>query len=394
MKLKLLSEIKKDYYLMISSIFLMKTGQFMSLPFLAIYLYKHLSASSIGLIIGTGAFVYGFFGITAGIIADKIGSKKSLIIALLISGISLILFFQVTSLWWYLAMSIMFGIGRSIFNISSKTYGSTYRLPVRRLCFSLRNMMVDAAAAVGPLIGAIFSARQSEYIFPFIGFLYFSLAIMSSITLKEASVEKKHAASYQSFYVILKDRNLLLLVGIFCIYWIAFSEIDSILPIYLSTHLKNGIHIYTLLLIIQAVGCVLLQLAFTYVTRNFADFTLAMLGMILFGLAYAIIALFLNTPMLIIASIFIIFAQIIVLPLNDLLISKMAPEHQMATYYGAITLSAVGMGIGPMLGGFIYQHFGITILFILLSIACLLCIPLYFLLIKKITLQISANNFN
>jgi len=392
MNLKLFREIKKDYYLMAISVFLMKTGQFMSLPFLAIYLYKYLSPANIGLVIGLGALVYGFFGVAAGLIADKMGIKKSLILALIISGIALLLFFKISALWWYLFMSVVFGIGRSIFNVSSKAYGASYGAPIRRLCFSLRNMMVDAAAAIGPLLGAGFAIKKSAGIFAIIGILYFTLALISTITLKEANTIRKPAPFSHSIFILLKDHNLQLLMFIFFVYWIAFSQIDSILPLYLADQLKNGIHLYTLFLVIEAVGCVSLQLLFTYVTRNISDYPLAIFGMIFFAVAYAIIGLYLNTSMLIIAAIFTVFAQIIILPLNDLLTSKLAHPDKMATYYGAITLSAAGMGVGPMLGGFIYQHFNATTLFLVMTAGCCLTIPVYYLLTTRISTQTSEKN--
>ena len=66
----------------------------------------------------------------------------------------------------------------------------------------------------------------------------------------------------------------------------------------------------------------------------------------------------------------------IIFPLNDLFISKIAPVHRMGTYYGIITIAAIGMG-GPILGGLIYQHLGALGLILFFSGIALVCIVLY-----------------
>lgn len=383
--MKDLLKIRKDYYLMVFALFFMKTGQFMSLPFLAIYLRHSLTPSLIGLVIGVGAFTYGFSGILAGIVADKLGVKKSLTLALIIGGVALLCFFLIHQIIWYIVMSIVFGIGRSIFNVSSKAYGvTTYEPKVRRLCFSVRNMMVDAAAGVGPLIGAVFAVRGSTYAFPVVGIVYFVLAVFAIIFLKDGGRAKEQIPINEAIKTLSKDRLLQILIVIFFLYWVCFSQIDSTLPLYLSSALPNGIHVYTAMLVIEAIGCVLLQLLFTYITRNMKDSHLGSIGMLLFGIGYTLFAFFLNVPLLILAIIVIIFGQIIILPLNDLLISKLAPPHQMSTYYGTITLAAVGMGIGPFIGGMLYQHIGPMAVFLFCTLLCLIAIGLYWPLAKGI----------
>jgi hypothetical protein len=47
------------------------------------------------------------------------------------------------------------------------------------------------------------------------------------------------------------------------------------------------------MLVIQAIGCVALQIIFTYITRHFKDFTLSIIGMLCFALGFALIEFFL-----------------------------------------------------------------------------------------------------
>ncbi|MDF2940744.1 MAG: putative major facilitator superfamily transporter [Gammaproteobacteria bacterium] len=375
-------QVSTDYYLMLIAMFLMKTGQFMLLPFLAIFLIKtaHISPSEIGLVIGSGAFVYGAFSLAAGVLTDRLGVKKVLITALLLGSISLFFFFSIRNVAWYIAMNVLTGISRSLFNVGGKSYGvEGLSFEMRRFCFSLRSMATNSGASVGPLFGAYFAIHSNLLVFPVIGMLYLALGVLCLLILKNCvkDMDKKPVTVGEAMGVLRKDTLLQLLMLITFVYWLTYSQFDSTLPQYLALSLHNGVHIYTAMFVVSAVGCAGLQVITTHLTRNCSEGALSYSGMVLFAIAYVLIALFLQVPALIIASVFLVFAEIIVIPVNDLLTAKIAPENRIGTYYGAISLATVGMGIGPMLGGYIYQHLGVKAVFLSCAVLCLMTIVLY-----------------
>jgi MFS family permease len=375
-------QVSKDYYLMLIAMFLMKTGQFMLLPFLAIFLIKttHISPSEIGVVIGFGAFVYGAFSLAAGVLTDRLGVKKVLIGALILGGISLFFFFSVHSVVWYISMNVLTGISRSLFNVGGKSYGvAELSFEMRRFCFSLRSMATNSGASVGPLFGAYFAIHSRLGVFPVIGALYLALGFICILILKDCvkDVDKKPVTASEAMRVLRKDGLLQLLMLITFIYWLTYSQFDSTLPQYLALSLPNGVHVYTAMFVVCAVGCAGLQVITTHMVRNCSEASLSYSGMVLFANAYVLIALFLQVPALIIASVALVFAEIIVIPVNDLLTAKIAPENRIGTYYGAISLATVGMGIGPMLGGYVYQHVGVKAVFLSCAVLCLMCMALY-----------------
>lgn len=384
-------QIQKDHWLMLVTLFLMKAGQFMSLPFLAIYLVKNLSSSPsiISFVIGVGGFTYGVSGLVAGMLVDRIGIKKSLILALLLGGGALFSFFSIHNVTWYILMSILIGIGRAVFNVGSKAYGVTKTThEQRRFTFRLRSMCTDSAAALGPLLGAYFATHNYFMVFKIIGIIYGILALISLFMLENTlhHTTMKPISFLDALGVLYQDRKLQLLLIITCLYWMIWTQLESTLPQYLTMSLRNGVHIYAWMLIINAIGCASLQLFIAHLTRNFKDRVMCFWGMMFFATSYLIIAFSLSIPFLFIACIGAILSQVIIFPLNDLFISKIAPVHRMGTYYGIITIAAIGMGVGPILGGLIYQHLGARINFIFFSGIALVCIVLYRKLFNQIEL--------
>ncbi len=376
--------VTRDHQLMLVTLFFMRAGQFMLLPFLAIYLsrYSNASPTVIGLTVGIGPLVYGAAGVNAGIFVDRYGSKNVMIAALFFGAITICGFFSVRSIAWCFLMNALTGAIRSFFDISVKSYGvAELSLDQRRTSFSLRFMVINCAAAIGPVMGAYFAATNSLVSFQMIGVLYFFLQNRDKI---QSDSPKKSLSVSLAKEIFLRDSSLRMLMLISFITIAIFSQIDSTLPQYLNASLKNGVKIYAWLLIVNAVICVVFQLIVSKLTKQLNEFIVSCVGMIMFAMSYFITAIFLDTVALILAMVLLTIAEIIIMPLNDLLLTRIAPPDRIGTYYGVAGVAMLGLGVGPMLGGLIYEYWGAKILFLCCSLSCLLILFLYKKLIRSI----------
>lgn len=382
--LKALRSIQMDYHLMLATLFIMKVGQFMLLPFLAIYLARnaHLTPAVIGLIIGIGPVIYGITGFAAGVWVDRFGVKKVMTTSLFLGGMTIYLFFSSRSLVWYFLMNALTGLTRSFFDVGSKSYGiAGFSIELRRICFSLRFMVINSAAAIGPVIGAYFASTNSLVSFKLIGVLYFILGILAVFILNDthntSNTLNKPATFRELGTILLTDNKLKLLLLISFIFWCIYAQLDSTLPQYLHAKLANGVRIYSLLLIINAVGCATTQLIVTQLTKDLDERWVSGVALILLAAAYGMIAFFLYPSALILASILIVIAETSIMPLNDLLLARIAPVDRIGTYYGIVSVAMLGLGVGPMLGGIIYEYLNSKVIFLICSFLSLATIFLY-----------------
>jgi len=381
----------------------MKIGQFMLLPFLAIYLSKYSCASPsvIGVTVGIGPFIYAITGIVSGVFVDRFGVKKVMMCALFLGGVAIFFFFQEHSVSWFFLMNSLTGATRAFFDIGSKTYGvSRISVEQRRIFFSLRFMVSNGAAAIGPIIGAYFALTNSFLAFKITGILYFALSVLASFFLRDTnkkeqlSCSKKIVIFRDVINILLQDGALRILLLISTIILSVYSQIDSTLAQYLHAELSNGVSVYSLLLIINAIICVMFQLIVSKMTKNLDDHMVCIFSMVLFVIAYAIIAFFLSVSALIVSIIIMTLAEIIVIPLNDLLLSRIAPANRIGTYYGIAGAAMLGFGIGPTVGGFIYEYLNAKILFLICSGFCLLVMFLYKKLFDEIAREKYVNEKN
>jgi MFS family permease len=374
--------ITLDFALMLMMSFLMRAGQFMLLPFLAIYLtrFPNASPTTIGIVIGIGPFIYGIANLFAGKYVDKFGAKTIMCIAAFLGGIILLFFFYQHSIVWCMLMNTLVGITRAFFDISSKSYGlDKLSYEQRKISFSLRFMAVNCAAAIGPIAGAYFAAKNALISFKIIGLLYIFLSILSCLILKHVKTvsKNKNLTTDSLIKIFLTNQSLQILVIINAIIFLIFSQIDSTLPQYLYTNLNNGTHVYSILLIINATICITMQLIVAKFTQLIDEYKIACLGTLFFSLSYLLFALTLNFPALITAIIIMTFAEIILMPLNDSIVARISPPEKIGTYYGIAGVAMFGLGIGPIFGGLIYQYQNAKTLYLACSAILLILLFLY-----------------
>ncbi len=131
------------------------------------------------------------------------------------------------------------------------------------------------------------------------------------------------------------------------------------------------------MLILNAITCVLLQIFIVPLIQRVNYMVLASIGLLLLavgfiGFCFAQNSLTLNCSMLILS-----LGEVIFFPLNDVLLAKIAPPHVLGSCYGVLNASSIGLAIGPVLGGAIYQIGTHYSLFLICSLGSLLTIFLY-----------------
>lgn len=394
--IKELASIQRQHWLVLLMLLVMKIGQFMFLPFLAIFLssHDHLMPVTVGIIVGAGPLTFGLSSLVAGVMVDYYGIRKTITLSLLFSGFIIYFFFYSHAIPWLILMSMLTGLTRSFFDIGSKSYGVlTFSYEQKKLFFSLRSMFINSAAAIGPVLGAYLTTIDASLVFKLIGVVYAALAAIAFFTL-ESTANKAHFENttiYSSinkvFKNVVKDNALLLLISINILFWVVYSQLDSTFAQYLNDGLPNGVKIYSILLAINAIACATLQMIMMKLTSGMNERWLSAIAMLIFGLSNLLIASTLQVSFLVTATFMIVLAEIIVMPLNDILVTKIAPPHLIGSYYGAMGLSSLGLGIGPFIGECVYQYMGPPQVFVFCGLVCFFSIYLYQRLINTINLS-------
>lgn len=364
--------------------FLIKLGQFLIAPYLAIYLSNlSLTPWSIGIIIGAGQLGSSTMSFLTGHLLDKYNPHKCFIMSLIGVGVVYGLLSSNISIIGFILLNIVLGAFRSISDNATKTMLMVYvDKSQRSFALGARYAILNLAAALGPLIIVHYAAYDSSKLLLQIAFCYIFTGILLLFLPEIKSTEinptpSRNITLGDTFNLLKTIPSLKALFIISFIFYSLYSQISSSLAQYIVNQFDQGVRIYSNILILNAITCVSLQLCVGYFFKKVSLMTLAGLGLSLcslgfLGFSFAQNDLSLNTSML-----FLSIGEVIFFPLNDLLLARIAPPNKLGSCYGILNASTIGLAFGPILGGIIYQFTNHKVLFLICSFVSLLTVLYY-----------------
>lgn len=384
-------KLPRPFYFLLATVLLNRMGFFAVMPFLAIFLKQvaHFNSGLIGTIMIAAPLFYSLTGSYSGYLSDKFGQRHLLVGSMLIGGITMAALLQFINPLWICFCYAIFGATRSAFESSSSALGIYFLgIDSRRLAFSLRYMAINSGAAIGPLIGAEFAAHQSTLIFQLAAIVFILLGFFIYKQNWNAKIPTNPDLQYkQIFKLLIKDRSLRLITCITILFWTAYSQFDITIPQYLYAHFKNGAHLFSLMILINAFLCVTLQIPLTHWLQKIPQLIQALCACLFMILGFIIITVATHMLWFFIASICLTLSEIIIFTINDISIAEISPPDLLTTYLGAAGLGILGLALGPFLGGWIYQYGGFIAICGFCTITMLICASLYFTYFKKIKLS-------
>lgn len=349
----------------------------MIMPFMAIYLqqFPQATPTKIGIAIGLGPLAFGCFSPIGGWLIDRFGCRRMVTLSLALSAVNIYVFFALHQWWYCFMMSALLGLTRSIFDIGSRTYRLLDQdKRIRRFIFGLRFSVINSAAAFGPFIGAIAASRHWVHVFHFIGLGYLALSALLWWLLRPDTIKNADHCTIEikaMGRILVHDHTMSFLILASLLFWLVFSQIDSTLPQYLQLVLPHSLQLYSMLLVINALMCAGLQIFVTHSLRNVSSRWISRLGVGVFFCAFVVLSVAHTSLGFITYIVLLTAAELLLAPLQDYLVSVIAPAPYLGSYYGALGIAVLGFGLGPIMGGIVYQHSSGPTLFVACAITTL-----------------------
>jgi len=355
-------------------VFFLRAGQFMTMPFFAIYLTKAhvLTASQIGVVLGIAALMMSGTGFINGLFIDKNCFKKVLYWGLLLTAICYVSFiFFVNYFLSLMILNACMGWLRSLMEISAMSIlVSDVSAKELSLAYSMRFIGANLGVAIGPVIGAAMAMHNALNIFIVAGLINaFLAAIIYFYQVPPRSVNQAEPLkALANLKKILKDKMLLNMTFINFLLWTAYSQMDTTFPQYLTKYFEHSAIFFSQLMIVNAGICVLFQTAILRWAQRHSLKVFGMIGSAMFASAFILLAFNANHLGFFISIMIMSFAELFTLPINGLMVMTQAPKESIASYGGILNLGLLGLFIGPTLGGLGLDFLGGTRLFLLMSI--------------------------
>ncbi|CAM2877663.1 MFS transporter [Paenibacillus sediminis] len=351
-----------------------------SYPFLTIYLTERteMSLTTIGFVVGLGAFFSTIGGFVGGAFSDRLGRTRLMLLSLIFSSVE---FFGIAIFSHVAVIAMLFSIGGflgSFFSPVSRALTADLTQPELRMkVHSLRYLAINVGYCVGPLLGLYLGVVGGSFSFYLLGIVYLAyagvLAVLfnrlgpSAALSQEDRQREQRISLNEAFSVLWRDRSLLMLV----IGGILTTSVEGLWSVsmaaYLPEKFSNGEQLLATLLTINSVTVIISHFLLTKTIEKRHPFALVLVGSSLFALAelgYAAA----GTPwqFSIIMVVFTI-GEVLIVPAMYSMLDRIAPPAMIGTYFGAFALIEFGNFTGPWVSTYLLTNWGGQMMFVVLA---------------------------
>lgn len=346
-------------------------SSFMIRPFLALYLYDKLEGDLLitTLIVALQPGSSIIASLYAGGLSDRFGRKPLMLASLIISVFSLVGFALVESLLLFAVLSIINGIGNSLYGPAANAQIADMVPEEKRAeVFALMHTFLNVGVAIGPALGVMMYNMNPSYVFLFSAALamIFALLILTKIpeTLPEEVREKMRnksgTAKQPRPKLRFREHKMLwwLTLGILP-FTFMYSQAEIILPQHLKTNFTNYIETFALLMTFNGI----LVMCFQILTARFAE-KYPMQRIMLYGLLLcSVTALGYGwagtLALLLLSELIFTFGEMLFMPQAQKAVSTLAPVEFRARYFSIYGLNwSLTRTFGPFLGAIGFGHLG------------------------------------
>ncbi|MER6207750.1 MFS transporter [Streptomyces sp. NPDC001642] len=364
---------------------------FAILAYMPIYLYDTvgMSGATVGYVIGGSVLVGTMASVYGGYLADRV-TKINLVILLDLAIILLYLSLTVIhDPFTVTAVLLLTNIASSSMGVAGSALLSDLVPPENRTkVFSLRYSLQNIGAAVGPFLGVAAVAVGSGG--PFIlsvtvigasllPLVFFRSRFVSTgkgapapAAAEEQGAEEQAEEETPTFRQVLRvmgaDRRLTYFTigGILSI--VVYGPLLTFMSQYLVL-VEDRDTAYRLVAYISAANAVaVIGAQYALGSRLKPDNLLKWLtvGIGAFVIGLFAMSLSTNAAIIVIAVVVFSLGEVIVVPAEFTFIDSIAPEKLRGSYFGAQNLIHVGIALGPILCGFLLEHFAPAAMFYVL----------------------------
>lgn len=359
---------------------------FAAMPFAPLYLSEHtgFGKPAVGAVVGAVALVAAFGGLLGGMVVDRLGAVPLMRAGLVCYVVVYGLLAAVRGAAPIVVLFLLLGVARLMVEPGAKKLLSHAADDEGRM-FRVRYMTLCAGAIGGPAIGGALYHVGPVAFFAVPAFFYASYLVLVlvrnrdlvALQPRDGAGRSSGLSARQSVAATLRDRRLLAVVAGGIVVFFVFSQLESMIPLYMKARYGDRTEGYfAVLFITNAVLALALQLPIDRVSGRVGRTAMTVLGAANFTLAFAC---FWASPSglawLYAGIVFWTVGEGILLPMPDMAVHEMASDEHKGAYFGLSEVRQLGFFLGPFAGGFLLDA-GTAPYFLVMGTAVFLCVPL------------------
>lgn len=362
---------------------IMTLCSYIVLPFLAIYFTeKRFSVAQIGMILGVSAFVSSFCGIFSPYFEKKVGIKRSILGAVLIVALCYFLIPLSNNYIITLIIIILQGAGEGIVNPLLKKMVALHNKGNENIAFRYRYIVLCIAIIIGPVIGNMLHVIGVDWMLRIVA-IGTMISCISLCGLK--CNEKESCNEIRKKHGDIISMPIILFVVWSILVFTVFSVFESVSPLAIQIYNANAEKMFSTMIIVNSILAILFQPIIIILNDKLNLKQQVVLGSMAFAFSYIIFAYSegLFIPLMLATAIFTI-GEAMLIPMLDVLISKLSKDDELAGIYAISEIKQIGFFLGPVITTLFIEIYGTMIMYLFVSMICVLAMFMALILLKII----------
>ena len=362
------NEYPRQFWILVGGAFIDRLGGTVLGPFLTLYVTQRFDVGmlEIGALYGINSVLNAVGSTLGGALTDRLGRKGMMIYGLLISGFAnLAIGFADT---FQMVALIMLFVGL-VGNLGGPAQGAMVAdlLPEEKRAsgFGVFRVVINMSWVAGPIIGGFLAGYSYTALFICDAVASTITALIVLLAIRETRPEPKEGEAEQSmgqtfagYLQVLKDFTFVLFIGACILMTLPYLQLYITLGVYLrDTH---GLieQAYGWLMSINAFSVVLFQFAITRRVEKRRPMMMMALGTLLYAIGFGMYGAVSSFIPFVVAMLIITFGEMIVMPISQALVAKLAPADMRGRYMAVFGFAwMIPAAVGPFLAGLIMDKF-------------------------------------
>jgi len=385
----------KPFWTLTFATFIDSVGGALIFPFLSLYITNRFQVgmTEVGILFGLYSAASIFGSGLGGALADRMGRKTMVLSGLVISALSSLTMALVPSMDWFYLLVVFVGLFSNLGGPARQAMVADLLHPEKRAQgYSILRVVINLSITIGPAIGGLIAARS--YLFLFLSdaaisvlvaiFLLRALPETRPVSKEKSGEQESLLQTIKGYGLILRDRFYLTFIFGGILLMLVYMQMNSTLPVYLRDVHQISEQGYGLILSLNAGMVVLLQFFVTRKVDHRPPMLMMALGTGFYVVGFSMYGYASGYPMFLLAMAIITIGEMVVAPVAQALVARMAPEHMrgryMAIYGYTFTLASM---TGPFMAGLVIDNYDPKILWYFAGVVGALAMMIFLLLYRQ-----------
>jgi MFS family permease len=362
------NDYPRTFWTLAAVTFIDRLGGALIFPFFALYITSKFGAgmTEVGILFMLWSVPSIFGGLIGGALADRLGRKGVIVFSLMTTAVSTLMMGFIESLEAFYVLAVVVGF---LGEVGGPAYQAAMAdiLPEEQRAsgFGMIRVIFNLAVVIGPAIGGLLASKS--YLL-----LFIADAVASGITtlivlffLPETRPQQighqEHESIVQTFggYAIpLRDATFMFFILACMLQGFVYTQMGTTLGVYLRDSHGVAAQGYGLLLSLNAAMVVVMQFWITRRIEKRPPFLVMVIGTLLYAIGFGLYGPATTMTWFVIAMMVLTVGEMLVAPVMQALVARMAPEDMRGRYMAVFGFAWVPpSALAPLAAGVVMDNY-------------------------------------